>query len=168
MNSESPDTPWLLSQMKAKLGSQWLKFKQLLGCWSQRKTQLRTQIKRIASCLNVSEKTNRKTKKKSRKCILSLADGLKERSSLGTVLWVEFLLCIRRIWKWKKKCSADKNSGTESHWWLPIKKKSVLCESIAADEIAGRHISKLCEVTHWSISTKIPFEQYAKLCVAST
>ena len=42
-------------------------------------------------------------------------------------------------------------------------------ESIVADEIAGRHISKLCEVTHdWSISTKIPYEQYAKLCVAST
>ena len=49
------------------------------------------------------------------------------------------------------------------------KKKSVFCESIAADEIAGRHISKLCEVTNdWSISTKIPYEQYAKLCVAST
>ena len=112
MNSGSPDTPWLLSQKKAMLGSQWLKFKQLLGWWSQRKTQLRTRIKRITPCLIVSEKTNRETEKVE-KCLLSLADGLKERPSLGTELWIEFLLCIRRVWKWNQSAQPMEKFG---HW----------------------------------------------------
>ena len=50
---------------------------------------------------------------------------------------------------------------------MPMKKKSAFLwnESNLANEITGHYISKLCEVTHIH---KIPYEQNAKLCVAST
>ena len=108
-------TPWLLVSKEDQAGdSNWIKNPKqlLLGWWSQWKTQLRTRIKRITPCLIVSEKTNRETEKV-KKCLLSLADGLKERSSLGTEIWIEFLLCIRRVWKWNQSAQPMEKFG---HW----------------------------------------------------
>ena len=73
--------------------------------------------------------------------------------------------------KVKPKCSADgkiRPLNLIDNWsiLLPKKKSASLWNELnLADEIPGHYISKLCEVTHIH---KIPYEQNAKLCVAST